>query len=117
MYADTLHSPEDLDIDRLTMDDTMTLERGEVKELIRNDRVKQTPSHRRPLIMADFEGHTHQEIAAELELSRSGATSRIRRARATLRERLRHCCEVEFGPDGRAVAFRRREEPCETCNS
>ena len=73
--------------------------------------------YRRPLIMADFEGHTHQEIAAELELSRSGATSRIRRARAILRERLRHCCEVEFGPDGRAVAFRRREEPCETCNS
>lgn len=52
MYADTLESPEDLDLDRLTMDDTMTLEKGEVKELIQNDRVKQTPSHRRPLIMA-----------------------------------------------------------------
>ena len=71
--------------------------------------------YRRPLVMADFEGHTHEEVAEDLGLSRSGATSRIRRARAKLRERLRRCCEVEFGLDGRAVAFRRREQRCETC--
>ena len=73
--------------------------------------------YRRPLVMADFEGHTHEEVAEDLGLSRSGATSRIRRARAKLREQLRQCCEVEFGPDGRAVAFRRREKRCETCTS
>ncbi|HKL89033.1 MAG TPA: sigma-70 family RNA polymerase sigma factor [Salinibacter sp.] len=68
--------------------------------------------YRRPLIMADFDGHTHQEVADELGLSRSGATSRIRRARAKLKERLGRCCTVEFGPDGRAVAFS-RHKPCE----
>jgi RNA polymerase sigma-70 factor (ECF subfamily) len=73
--------------------------------------------YRRPLVRADFEGATHQEVADDLGLTRSGATSRIRRARATLRERLQRCCEVEFGPEGRAVAFRRREERCETCAS
>lgn len=72
--------------------------------------------YRHPLVMADFEGVTHQEVADELGLTRSGATSRIRRARTKLRERLQRCCEVEFGPKGRAVAFRRREERCETCN-
>jgi len=73
--------------------------------------------YRRPLMMADFEGSTHRDVADELGLSRSGATSRIRRARAELREHLRQCCEVEFGPEGRAVAFRRRDAPCETCTS
>ncbi len=73
--------------------------------------------YRCPLVMADFEGHTHREVAQELGLSRSGATSRIRRARVKLRERLRDCCEVEFGPEGRAVAFRRREERCEEYSS
>ena len=71
--------------------------------------------YRRPLVMADFEGHTHQAVADELGLSRSGATSRIRRARAKLRDRLGRCCAVEFGPDGRAVAFHRHgacEEDC-----
>ena len=71
-----------------------------------------TDMYRRPLIMADFDDHPHQEVADELGLSRSGATSRIRRARAKLRERLERCCTVEFGPDGRAVAFSRRES-CE----
>lgn len=62
----------------------------------------------RPLIMADFEGHTQQEVADELGLSLSGAKSRVQRARVKLRERLQQCCELEFGPEGRAVAFRRR---------
>lgn len=66
--------------------------------------------YRRPLVKADFEGDTHQAIADELGLSRSGATSRIRRARVKLREQLEECCEVEFGPEGRAVAFMRRED-------
>jgi len=72
--------------------------------------------YRRPLVMADFEGATHQTVADELGLTRSGATSRIRRARAKLREQLQRCCEVEFGPEGRVVAFRWREERCKTCN-
>jgi RNA polymerase sigma-70 factor (ECF subfamily) len=71
----------------------------------------------RPLIMADFEGYTQQEVADEIGLSLSGAKSRVQRARVKLRERLQQCCEVEFGPEGRAVAFRRRDEPCERCLS
>lgn len=65
--------------------------------------------YRRPLVMADFEGHTQQEVADDIGLSLSGAKSRVQRARAKLREQLQQCCEVEFGPEGRAVAFRRRK--------
>jgi RNA polymerase sigma-70 factor (ECF subfamily) len=72
--------------------------------------------YRRPLLMADFEGHTQQEVADALGLSLSGAKSRVQRARTKLGERLRRCCEVEFGPDGRALDFRRREA-CATCRS
>ncbi len=64
----------------------------------------------RPLIMADFEGYTQQEVADEIGLSLSGAKSRVQRARVKLRERLQQCCEIEFGPEGRAVAFRRRKQ-------
>jgi len=64
----------------------------------------------RPIMMADFEGHTQQEVADEIGLSLSGAKSRVQRARVKLREQLQECCEVEFGPEGRAVAFRRHEE-------
>jgi RNA polymerase sigma-70 factor (ECF subfamily) len=69
--------------------------------------------YRRPLLMADFEGHTQQDVADEIGLSLSGAKSRVQRARIKLRERLMRCCEIEFGPEGRAVAFRRKA--CKTC--
>ena len=66
--------------------------------------------YRRPLVMADFEGHTQQEVADELGLSLSGAKSRVQRARAQLGDLLKQCCEIEFNPKGRAQAFRRRSD-------
>ncbi len=66
--------------------------------------------YRRPLVMADFEGYTQQEVADELGLSVSGAKSRVQRARTKLGDLLKQCCDVEFGPDGRAGAFRRRDD-------
>lgn len=65
--------------------------------------------YRRPLVMADFEGHTQREVADKLGLSLSGAKSRVQRARDKLGTILRRCCDVEFAPDGRAVAFYRQE--------
>lgn len=68
-----------------------------------------------PLRMADVEGHTQQEVADALGLSRSGAKSRVQRGRALLGELLQRCCAVEFGREGRAVAFRRlhpADDPC-----
>ena len=82
---------------------------------------------RTAVLLADFEGRTQQEVADRLGLSLSGAKSRVQRARVRLGDALRACCEVEFGPDARARAFRRvhaqarqREEDarrgeCETC--
>ena len=82
---------------------------------------------RTALLLADFQGRTQQEVADHLGLSLSGAKSRVQRARAKLGDALRACCEVEFGPDARARAFRRvhaearqreqeaREGECETC--
>lgn len=64
--------------------------------------------YRRPLVMADFEGYTQQEVADELGLSLSGAKSRVQRARVKLGEMLKACCEIEFGREGRAVTFHRR---------
>lgn len=70
----------------------------------------------KPLKMADVEGKTQQEVADEFGLSLSGAKSRVQRARQKLGEVLAACCEVEFGKEGRAVAYRKlEEEKCDDC--
>lgn len=71
-----------------------------------------------PLRMADVKGKTQQEVADQLGLSLPGAKSRIQRARQKLGEVLAACCEVEFGEEGRAVAYRKlpqENDPCEEC--
>jgi RNA polymerase sigma-70 factor (ECF subfamily) len=70
----------------------------------------------KPLKMADVEGKTQQEVADQLGLSLSGAKSRVQRARQKLGEVLAACCEVEFGTEGRAIAYRKlEEEKCDDC--
>lgn len=69
--------------------------------------------YREAVRLADVEGRAQQEVADRLGLSLSGAKSRVQRGRALLGEVLRACCEVEFGPDGRAVEYRPHARQCE----
>jgi len=58
--------------------------------------------------LSDIEGLSQKEIADKLDISYSGAKSRVQRGRTMLCERICDCCRVEFGTDGDAVEFRRR---------
>lgn len=72
--------------------------------------------YRIPLKMAEVEGKTQQEIAGVLDLSLSGAKSRVQRGREKLGEILAACCKVEFSEEGRAVAYRKlKRDNCESC--
>jgi len=63
--------------------------------------------YRTALIKADFEKVSQRQLAHQLGLSESGLKSRVQRARKLLGDVLQRCCEIEFGGEGRAVAFRR----------
>ena len=71
--------------------------------------------YRTVLIKADFEKVSQRQLARQLGLSESGLKSRVQRARKLLGGVLQRCCEVEFGGEGRAVAFTRLR-PCR-CDS
>ena len=68
--------------------------------------------YRDALLMADFDGRTQREVAAELGLSLSGAKSRVQRARRMLAEDLERCCRVEVDSQGRARGFERNDCDC-----
>lgn len=71
----------------------------------------------KPLRMADVDGLTQQEVADRLDLSLSGAKSRVQRAREKLGDVLAACCRVEFGEEGKAVSFQRlKDDNCESCD-
>ena len=74
------------------------------------------PEHYRQAVqLAEVEGRTQREVAAELSLSLSGAKSRVQRGRQKLRELLLDCCHVDFDRRGNVVGYERRRCDCRDC--
>lgn len=75
--------------------------------------IKHLPEkYARAVRLSDIEGRSQKEIASELGLSYTATKSRIQRGRKMVSERIKDCCQVEFGGDGQAVEFRRRGKQC-----
>ena len=68
--------------------------------------------YREPLELVDIQGLKQREMAANLNLSLSGAKSRIQRGRKLLVTALLQCCQVEFDRRGDVLDY----EPRKGCN-
>lgn len=60
---------------------------------------------RMAIVLCDIEGKSQQVLAEKLNISLSGAKSRIQRARQRLRERLQTACKVRFDESGAVCCF------------
>ena len=61
--------------------------------------------YRKALVMSDVEGITQAKVANEMNLSLSGAKSRVQRARGKMKTMLLNCCQFQFDRLGRAVSM------------
>lgn len=53
--------------------------------------------YREALLLSEIEGLPQKEVARRMNISLSGAKSRVQRGRAMLREQVLDCCDVETG--------------------
>lgn len=72
--------------------------------------------YREALLLTDIQGLTQKQLSEKLDISLSGAKSRVQRAREKLRENLLDCCHLEFNRAGRIVEYRQRKEVCRACS-
>ena len=79
--------------------------------------VAQLPQpYREAITLTDLQGHTQQQAADRLGVSRSAMQSRVARGRVKLRKALQQCCEIALDVRGKVVDFEPRKEPgCECC--
>lgn len=61
------------------------------------------PKYRDALWMTDIEGFTQAKLAQVLDISLSGAKSRVQRARKLLKDMLMKCCHFEFDRRGAVI--------------
>ena len=71
--------------------------------------------YREALQLTDIQGLTQKELAERLNISLSGAKSRVQRAREKLKDVLLECCHVEVDRRGKVVDWESREPDCRYC--
>lgn len=79
--------------------------------------VRELPEkYREALLLTGIQGLTQKELSEKLDISLSGAKSRVQRARGKLKETLLDCCYLEFNRAGQIVEYRQRREECRSCS-
>lgn len=71
--------------------------------------------YRDALLLTDIKGLTQKELSEKLDISISGAKSRVQRGREQLRESILRCCRLEFDRAGKIVEYRQKAENCRAC--
>ena len=112
LRKETVPVPETLAVEPQT-------DNGEVEELkaaFRRMIYSLPEPHREALVLTEFEGLTHQQLADRLGLSLSGAKSRVQRGRDQLKQRLHECCTFEFDRRGKVIdCAPRAKANCDEC--
>jgi RNA polymerase sigma-70 factor (ECF subfamily) len=68
--------------------------------------------YRQALELTELQGLTQAELATRLDITVSGAKSRVQRAREKLKEAFLDCCHFEFDRLGRVVDYHPNCEKC-----
>ena len=71
--------------------------------------------YREAILLTDIKGLTQKELSEKLEISVSGAKSRVQRGREKLKETLLNCCHLEFNRSGQIVEYKQNIEVCQAC--
>jgi RNA polymerase sigma-70 factor, ECF subfamily len=73
--------------------------------------------YREALQFTDIQGLTQKELAGRLNISLSGAKSRVQRAREKLKGVLLECCHLEVDRRGKVVDWESKEADCRYCTT
>ncbi|GHO68538.1 RNA polymerase sigma factor SigZ [Ktedonobacter sp. SOSP1-52] len=72
------------------------------------------PTYQEALLLTDVQGLSQKELATRLDLSFSGAKSRVQRAREKLKQMVLDCCHIEFDRLGRVIDYHSHCACCQT---
>jgi RNA polymerase sigma-70 factor (ECF subfamily) len=78
--------------------------------------INQLPEkYKQALILTEFQNLTQKELSERMDLSVSGAKSRVQRARLKLKEMLSGCCQLEFDRRGNVTDYKHKSSDCKFC--
>lgn len=69
--------------------------------------------YKEALILSDLENIPQTELASRLDMSYSGAKSRVQRGREQLKEQFLQCCQLEYDKYGNFLAMNKKGCSCD----
>lgn len=72
--------------------------------------------YKEALILTEFEGLTQKQLAQKLNLSYSGAKSRVQRAKENLKKLFTDCCAIQSDTYGNVVDYKQKGNCSNTCD-
>jgi RNA polymerase sigma-70 factor, ECF subfamily len=74
-----------------------------------------SPADQEALRLTEYEKISQKEMSERLNISFSGAKSRVQRARERLKDVLLECCHLEFDRRGNILDYALRSDDCQFC--
>ena len=74
-----------------------------------------SPKYAEAVFMVDYLGMSQKDLATHLDISISGAKSRVQRGRENLKQLFLQCCDFEFDARGRVINYQRKSTRCHNC--
>jgi RNA polymerase sigma-70 factor, ECF subfamily len=71
--------------------------------------------YRSAVVLSEIQGLAQQEVAQRLDLSLSGAKSRVQRGRHKLKDMLLDCCRFELGHRNEVLGYEPKRRACRSC--
>ena len=79
--------------------------------------IKNLPSkYKEAMILSEIEGLRQVEVAKKLNISLSGAKSRIQRGRDLLKQGFIDCCDYKINENGHLVGEHKDRDDCKVCS-
>ncbi len=73
-------------------------------------------NYRNALLLSEIKGLKQAEVAKQLNISLSGAKSRIQRGRTLLKQGFIDCCDFKLNESGHLFGTDKTKEECKVCN-
>ncbi|KOY87694.1 hypothetical protein AD998_17555 [bacterium 336/3] len=110
------HTTSEIELaEELTEEESHSLNATIANECVRKFIYKLPSHYQQALLLSEFENISQKELAEKLQISYSGAKSRVQRGREKLKELLLKCCILQVDNYGNIIEM--NDKPCDDkCN-
>lgn len=99
-----------------SIDEEKNADNGELEKCLESFINQLDDKYREAIILTEFNGLTQKQLAQKLNISYSGAKSRVQRAKEYLKNLFTDCCKIQSDKYGNIVDYEQKRNCNKCCN-